>query len=65
MQYKKKMMSKSELIADGWGERELEAIYRARGQTVAHRSGNARNSKIMFDTEELEKYRLSRCKANR
>ena len=59
--YPKQIMSMSELLKMGFPEGWLNNIANNRYLKIAWRSGNYKNSKIMFDTEELEKYRRSNC----
>ena len=61
MQYPKAVMRKSELMNMGIAEAFLDRAYRAKGQTFAWKSTNKSNSPILFDTEGLEKFRLSQC----
>lgn len=58
MNFPKKIMRKNELVREmGMSERKLEAIYRARGQTVAKKlNPGVRNSPIIFDTDRLAEY---------
>lgn len=60
MEYSKKVMTLRELIAMGFCESELMAIYRMRNNGIAWKAGS-RNSPIMFSTEDLERYRKSKC----
>ena len=64
MQYPKKLMSISELVRDcGYKRDYLERIYRTPGQTMARKLDPTKiNSKIVFDTEELEKDNKSKTK---
>lgn len=61
MEYSKKVMTLRELIAMGFCESELMAIYRMRNNGIAWKSGSAINSPIMFSTEDFERYRKSKC----
>ena len=62
MEYDKKIMTLTELVKMGFSKKELMEIYRSRHQTVAWKGGNGKkNSPIYFSTEDLEKYRKSKC----
>ena len=62
MTYPKQVMSIKELKAMGYPEEFLLGIYRSRNQKIAWKIGTGgRTSKILFDTEELEKYRKAQC----
>ena len=63
MKYPKQVMSITELKKMGYPEEWLISIYRNRHQDIAWKIGGEekRNSKILFDTEELEKYRKAQC----
>ena len=62
MTYPKKIMRLSELVAEGYPEEWLRAIYRNRHQNIAWKMDESKNnSPILFDTEELEKYRKAHC----
>lgn len=62
MTYPKPIMSISELMQMGFRRKDLERIYRLRNQKIAWKSGTGgRTSTILFSTEELEKYRASKC----
>ena len=71
MQYPKKIMSIKELHDDepyhiGYPEEYLRAIYRSkkinRDHHIAWRMDESNpKSKILFDTEALEKYRQAQC----
>ena len=63
MNYPKQVMTIKELMAMGYPEEWLRQIYRSRHQKIAWKMGgeDKRNSPILFDTEELEKYRRSQC----
>ncbi len=65
MQYPKKIMKLSELVELGYSATDLRALYRTPGQKIAYKMDpHKRNSHLVFDTEELEKYRLSRARAS-
>ena len=61
MKYPKEVMRLSELKKIGFPEEWLLEIYRSRHQKIAWKAGTAINSPILFDTEELEKYRRAQC----
>lgn len=63
MNYPKQVMTIKELKAMGFPESWLREVYRNRHQKVAWKMGGEDKPKstILFDTEELEKYRKSRC----
>lgn len=62
MKYAKQVMTITELKAMGYPEEWLREIYRNRHQTIAWKMNpNKKNSPILFDTEELEKYRKAHC----
>lgn len=59
--YPTRVMKKSQLVKMGFSDSWLMATYRRYGQQVAWKSGNASNSVLMFDTDELEKLRKKQC----
>lgn len=63
MTYPKQVMKLSELKAMGFPEEWLMQIYRSRHQNIAWKQGgeHKKSSPILFDTEELEKYRRAQC----
>ena len=61
MQYPKKVMKLSDLEKMGFPKRTLQQIYNMPGQKIAWKMSNARNSPILFDTDELEKMRKAKC----
>lgn len=62
MQYPKKVMTIKELREMGFPKEYLMGIYRSRRQKIAWKTGTGgKTSTILFDTEELEKHRISRC----
>jgi hypothetical protein len=61
MNYPSKVMRATELVKMGWPERSLREIFNIPGQKIAWKMSNAVNSPILFDTEELEKFRKARC----
>lgn len=61
MDYPKEVMKVSELVKMGYPEEWLLEIYRSRNQKIAWKAGTASNSPILFDTEELEKFRRAQC----
>lgn len=61
MEYPAKVMRIKELIAIGWPEEYLLQIFRTPGQKCAWKMNNSVNSPILFDTDELEKFRRARC----
>lgn len=62
MTYPKAVMTIPELIAMGFPEKWLLMVFRMQGRrAIAWKRGTATNSPILFDTEELEKYRKSQC----
>lgn len=62
MTYPKQVMTVKELRAMGYPKEYLLEIYRSRNQKVAWKTGTGgRTSTILFDTEELEKYRKAQC----
>lgn len=64
MKYPKPVMSISELRKMGMAEEWLKSIYRTeynRRNKVVWKTGTASNSKMLFDTEELERYRRAQC----
>lgn len=65
MKYPKPVMNKSELVKMGFSEPFLERAFHKRGQTFAWKSGNTKQSQVLFDTEEFEKYRLALCGTGR
>lgn len=62
MRYPKPVMRLSELKEMGFPEKWLLMVFRMQGnRSIAWKKGMAENSPILFDTEELEKYRKSQC----
>lgn len=62
MEYGKKVMTLKELEKMGFSRKELLQIYRSRHQTIAWKGGKGgKTSTIYFSTEDLEKYRKSKC----
>lgn len=62
MEYEKKVMTLKELEKMGFSKKELLQIYRSRHQTIAWKGGKGgKTSTIYFSTEDLEKYRKSKC----
>lgn len=64
MEYPKKIMRKTELMAIfGFPEEFLDRAYRQRGQTFAQKlNPTKRNSPIIFDTVGFEKWRMKQLK---
>ena len=59
MEYPNKMMRKKELLDMGFPEELLDRAYREKGQTCAQKiSPTKRNSAIIYDTVEFEKWRM-------
>lgn len=59
MTYKAQVMKTSELMKMGFSYEYLMRAYRIRGQKFARKmDGTKKNSPIIFDTEEFEKWRL-------
>ena len=62
MTYPKQVMTVKELRAMGYPKEYLLEIYRNRNQKIAWKTGTGgRTSTILFDTEELEKFRKAQC----
>lgn len=63
MEYPKKVMTIKELHEElGYPVEWLRSIYRSRHQKIAWKLDESKsNSLILFDTDELEKYRISKC----
>lgn len=63
MNYPKDIMTRKALIAMGFSEAYLMRAFTAPGQTFAWRENPLnKHSPIIFDTAELEKWRLEDCK---
>ena len=61
MKYAKKVMRKSELCEMGFPEEFLDSAYRESNQSFAQKiNPYKKNSPIIFDTEEFDKWRLKR-----
>ena len=59
MKYPKQVMRKNELKQMGFPEELLDRAYRQKGQAFAQKINPAsKNSPIIFNTEEFEKWRL-------
>lgn len=59
MNYPKKIMKMTELEKLGFPREHLEYAYRRKGQTFAFKMNpTKKNSAILFDTEEYEKWRI-------
>ncbi len=64
MVYPKPFMRLQELREMGLPNEFLQEAYRSKGQTFAQKINPVkRNSPIVFDTENFEKWRINRCKA--
>ncbi|MCI9439318.1 MAG: hypothetical protein HFH85_19660 [Lachnospiraceae bacterium] len=64
MEYPKPVMRLQELQKMGLPKEFLFSAYRSKGQTFAQKINPLKpNSPIIFDTEEFEKWRIGRCKA--
>lgn len=65
MEYRKPFMRKMELVTEyGLPEVLLDRAYRTKGQTFAQKLNPlGRNSPILFDTAEFEKWRLADIQA--
>lgn len=61
MEYPKKVMNIKELVELGFPDEYLRTIFRRRNQKIAWKMSPGRNSTILFDTDELEKYRIAQC----
>lgn len=61
MTYPKALMTTSELIELGYTKKFLLTVARNKYLKIACRNGTGRNSKWIFDTELLEKYRKAHC----
>lgn len=62
MKYPKQVMTVKELREMGFPKGFLLEIYRSRNQKIAWKTGTGgRTSTILFDTEELEKFRKAQC----
>lgn len=63
MKYPKQVMTIKELRGMGYPDEWLREIYRNRHQKIAWKMGgeDKKTSTILFDTEELEKYRRAQC----
>ena len=63
MKYAKKVMRKSELCEMGFPEEFLDSAYRESNQSFAQKiNPYKKNSPIMFDTEEFDKWRLRKLR---
>lgn len=63
MEYPQKVMRVRQLVAMGYPKEGLMEIYRLGIKKIAWKNGNGKNSPILFDTDELEKYRKAQCVA--
>ena len=64
MEYPKPVMSTTELAKMGIPKEWLNSLYRTeynRRNKVAWKTGTGKNSKMLFDTAELERYRRAQC----
>ena len=61
MTYPKAVMRLQELKNMGFDEEWLLYIYRMRSDLKIAWKGKKKNSPILFDTEELERYRRTQC----
>jgi len=61
MQYPKPVMRMSELKKMGFPEKWLLMAYRRHGKTIAWKMNASNNSPLLFDTDELERFRKSQC----
>ena len=63
MEYPKKVMRMTELVKMGFPEETLRKATMEKGQTFAWKNNpKARNSPLMFDTTEFEKWRQRQAK---
>ena len=63
MKYAKKVMRKSELCEMGFPEEFLDSAYRESNQSFAQKiNPYKKNSPIIFDTEEFDKWRLRKLR---
>lgn len=63
MIYPKKVMRKTDLMKMGFPEDMLLRASRERGQTMAWKENPiAKNSPLLFDTDELEKWRIKQTR---
>ena len=66
MKYPKQVMKKSELVAMGFADEYLMYVYRNNSNAIAWKMNpSKKNSAILFDTEELEKFRQRQAKCIR
>ncbi len=66
MKYPKQVMKKSELVAMGFTDEYLMYVYRNNRNAIAWKMNPTKvNSPILFDTEELEKFRQRHAKCIR
>ena len=64
MEYPKRIMNRKELIKLGYSKTYLQRVYTTPGQKCAFKMmPNRSRSRILFDTEELEKFREKEIKA--
>lgn len=62
MNYPKEVMTIKELEALGFSRKWLLQIFRSRNQSIAWKTGTGgKTSTIYFSTQDLEKYRKSKC----
>lgn len=62
MKYPKQVMTITELREMGYPDEWLRSIYRNRHQKIAWKMDESKpKSTILFDTEELEKFRRAKC----
>ena len=62
MNYPKPVMKIAELIQMGFPKEWLMYVFRMQGKKgIAWKKSMAENSPILFDTEELEKFRKAHC----
>lgn len=61
MVYPNKVMTVKELEAMGFPRGYLMRLFTMKGQKMAWKVGKHRNNAILFDTDELEKYRKAQC----
>lgn len=66
MNYPKQVMKKSELVAMRFTDEYLMYVYRNNRNAIAWKMNPTKlNSSILFDTEELEKFRQRQAKCCR
>lgn len=65
MEYPKRVMKKAELKEMGFSDSYLMYVYRKNNRAIAWKMSPKRNSPILFDTVEFEKFRVAQANTSK